>query len=75
MERVKRFELSTSSLARKRSSQLSYTRLTVYRQGGKDLLPLTANVNALALGTYRSSNNDHCWHSSFNLGRIRGITV
>ncbi len=26
MERVKRFELSTSSLARKRSSQLSYTR-------------------------------------------------
>ena len=27
MERVKRFELSTSSLARKRSSQLSYTRI------------------------------------------------
>jgi hypothetical protein len=27
LERVKRFELSTSSLARKRSSQLSYTRI------------------------------------------------
>ena len=48
MERVKRFELSTSSLARKRSSQLSYTRLTVYRQGGEDLLPLAENVNGPA---------------------------
>jgi len=47
MERVKRFELSTSSLARKRSSQLSYTRLTVSRRGARDLLPLTENVNVL----------------------------
>jgi hypothetical protein len=45
MERVKRFELSTSSLARKRSSQLSYTRLTIYRQGWQGVLPLRENVN------------------------------
>ncbi len=33
MERAKRFELSTSSLARKRSSQLSYARNGDYLSG------------------------------------------
>ena len=44
MERVKRFELSTSSLARKRSSQLSYTRITP--KGGEELQPFERIVNA-----------------------------
>ncbi len=58
MERVKRFELSTSSLARKRSSQLSYTRITKGCQkylvlsemstGLPDLSSLTRGISQLS---------------------------
>ena len=47
MERVKRFELSTSSLARKRSSQLSYTRKRPVQEE-RELQAFQRIVNGLA---------------------------
>jgi hypothetical protein len=47
MERVKGFEPSASSLARKRSSQLSYTRIDLMT-GDDELLPFEGIVNGSA---------------------------